>query len=168
MPRQKTVSSGVVSRTRRPKQPEGKAGVARHDDGIAAEVFGEDPASEMVPATDEPITPVSRAGLRNTDLNADDADRDDGDEEESDDDEEEGGGALGAILMIILAPIAAMLIQMAISRSREYSADAASAKYTGHPDFLIGAHAAVVGATLLTRDPERVRSYFPTVALLLP
>ena len=41
--------------------------------------------------------------------------------------------------MLILAPIAAMLIQMAISRSREYAADAASAKYTGHPDFLINA-----------------------------
>ena len=36
--------------------------------------------------------------------------------------------------MMILAPIAAMLIQMAISRTREYSADAASAKYTGTPD----------------------------------
>jgi len=55
------------------------------------------------------------------------------------DDEDEGGGVLGGIFMLILAPIAAMLIQMAISRSREYSADAASAKYTGHPDFLIGA-----------------------------
>ena len=44
-----------------------------------------------------------------------------------------------ALLMMILAPIAAMLIQMAISRTREYSADAASAKYTGSPDELIGA-----------------------------
>jgi heat shock protein HtpX len=55
------------------------------------------------------------------------------------DDENEGGGALGGILTLILAPIAAMLIQMAISRSREFSADAASAKYTGHPDGLIAA-----------------------------
>ena len=38
----------------------------------------------------------------------------------------------------ILAPIAAMLIQMAISRSREYDADAASAKYVGSPYPLIG------------------------------
>src|SRR5580700_2526586 len=44
-------------------------------------------------------------------------------------DEEEGGG-FGAILMMILAPFAAMLIQMAISRSREFDADEASAKYT--------------------------------------
>ncbi len=53
-------------------------------------------------------------------------------------DEEEGGGWSG-ILMIILAPIAAMLIQMAISRSREFDADAASAKYTGTPYKLISA-----------------------------
>lgn len=53
------------------------------------------------------------------------------------DDEEGGGGMMGAILMMILAPIAAMLIQMAISRSREYDADAASAKYIGSPYPLI-------------------------------
>ncbi|MGA3015769.1 MAG: zinc metalloprotease HtpX [Bryobacteraceae bacterium] len=47
------------------------------------------------------------------------------------------GGAMGAIAMMILAPIAAALIQMAISRSREYDADAASAKYTGTPYELI-------------------------------
>ena len=52
-------------------------------------------------------------------------------------DDEEGGGALGMIFMAILAPIAAMLIQMAISRSREYDADAASAKYIGSPYPLI-------------------------------
>jgi heat shock protein HtpX len=54
------------------------------------------------------------------------------------DDEEEGGG-LGGLLMLILAPIAAVLIQMAISRSREFDADAASAKYTGNPHKLISA-----------------------------
>ncbi len=53
-------------------------------------------------------------------------------------DEEESGG-WGGILMIILAPIAASLIQLAISRSREFSADEASAKYTGSPDGLINA-----------------------------
>src|SRR6202167_1760272 len=53
--------------------------------------------------------------------------------------DDEEGGALGGILMMILAPIAAMLIQMAISRSREFDADAASAKYTGSPDELISA-----------------------------
>ncbi len=41
--------------------------------------------------------------------------------------------------MMILAPFAAILIQMAISRSREFDADAASAKYTGRPYELISA-----------------------------
>ena len=54
------------------------------------------------------------------------------------DDEREGGGA-GGLFMLILAPFAAMLIQMAISRSREFDADEASAKYTGSPGKLISA-----------------------------
>jgi heat shock protein HtpX len=44
-----------------------------------------------------------------------------------------GGGIIGELVMLFLAPIAATLIQLAISRSREFSADAASAKYTGTP-----------------------------------
>src|SRR5581483_8917367 len=49
-------------------------------------------------------------------------------------DRDEGpGGAIAAIAMIILAPIAAMLIQMAISRSREYQADASGAHICGNP-----------------------------------
>jgi len=56
------------------------------------------------------------------------------------DDEDGGGGnAVAAFAMMILGPIAAMLIQMAISRSREYSADEASAKFTGTPYELISA-----------------------------
>ena len=54
-------------------------------------------------------------------------------------DDRDRGGGLGAIVMMILGPIAAMLIQMAISRTREFSADAASAKYIGSPYPLIGA-----------------------------
>ncbi|HUK16991.1 MAG TPA: zinc metalloprotease HtpX [Bryobacteraceae bacterium] len=54
-------------------------------------------------------------------------------------DNENRGGGLGAIFMMLLAPIAAAVIQMAISRSREYDADAASAKYVGSPYPLIGA-----------------------------
>src|SRR4051795_10450351 len=53
-------------------------------------------------------------------------------------DDEDRGSPIAAIAMMILAPIAAMLIQMAISRSREYDADAASAKYVGSPYPLIG------------------------------
>jgi heat shock protein HtpX len=55
------------------------------------------------------------------------------------DDEEGGGNPLVGLLMIILGPIAAGLIQMSISRTREYSADAASVRYTGSPDGLISA-----------------------------
>ncbi len=55
------------------------------------------------------------------------------------DNDDERGSAVGGLLMLIVAPIAAMLIQMAISRTREFSADAASAKYTGSPDGLISA-----------------------------
>jgi heat shock protein HtpX len=56
-------------------------------------------------------------------------------------DDEEGGGnnIVGLILMAILAPIAATLIQMAISRSREYLADAGGAKISGKPYGLAGA-----------------------------
>lgn len=48
------------------------------------------------------------------------------------DDRDRGGGLTG-LLMLILAPIAATLIQLAISRSREYEADATGAKETGNP-----------------------------------
>lgn len=48
-------------------------------------------------------------------------------------DDERGGGGLEALLMLILAPIAAMLIQLWISRTREYSADATGANLTGNP-----------------------------------
>jgi heat shock protein HtpX len=52
-------------------------------------------------------------------------------------DDEDRGSGLGALFMLILGPIAATLIQLAISRTREYSADATSAKYTGDPNELI-------------------------------
>jgi len=48
-------------------------------------------------------------------------------------DDRDRGSPVAAIAMMILAPIAALLIQMAISRSREFDADAASAKYVGSP-----------------------------------
>jgi heat shock protein HtpX len=55
------------------------------------------------------------------------------------DDDEGGGGLIGLILMAILAPIAATVIQMAISRSREFLADAGGAKISGKPYGLAGA-----------------------------
>ena len=45
-------------------------------------------------------------------------------------------GAIGTILIMILAPLAAMLVQMAISRTREYSADRQGAEICGHPLWL--------------------------------
>jgi heat shock protein HtpX len=58
---------------------------------------------------------------------------------QSSSDDDEGGSPIASIVMIIVAPIAAMLIQMAISRSREYLADEAGAEYAGNPLLLAGA-----------------------------
>jgi len=49
------------------------------------------------------------------------------------DDEEGSGGLIGSLVMAIIAPIAAMLIQMAVSRSREYLADESGARICGKP-----------------------------------
>jgi heat shock protein HtpX len=54
-------------------------------------------------------------------------------------DEEREGGGLTAILMLFLAPLAALLLQLGISRQREYQADASGAKMVGHPYGLISA-----------------------------
>jgi len=50
-----------------------------------------------------------------------------------------GGGGLAALIMLIVAPIAALLIQLGISRQREFAADASGARMVGHPYGLISA-----------------------------
>lgn len=51
----------------------------------------------------------------------------------------EGGNPIAALLAILVAPLAATVIQMAISRTREFAADAAAAQYTGNPRALANA-----------------------------
>ena len=55
------------------------------------------------------------------------------------DDEDNGGGILGTLFTIIIAPIAASLIQLAISRSREYDADKTGGEICGNPLYLASA-----------------------------
>jgi len=54
-------------------------------------------------------------------------------------DDDEGGSPIVALVMMIVAPIAAMLVQMAISRTREYEADKGGAKIAGNPYGLVNA-----------------------------
>ena len=54
-------------------------------------------------------------------------------------DDDRRGGGLAALLMILVAPIAALLIQLGISRQREFSADASGVRMVGHPNGLISA-----------------------------
>ena len=55
------------------------------------------------------------------------------------DDDNGGGNILASLLLIIVGPLAAMIIQMAISRSREYIADETGAEICGHPNWLASA-----------------------------
>jgi heat shock protein HtpX len=58
-------------------------------------------------------------------------------------DDRRGGGGIAAIIMMIVAPIAATLIQLAVSRSREYGADDTGAHWTGNPYALASALAKI-------------------------
>lgn len=77
-----------------------------------------------------------------------------------DDEDRGGGGALGFVFLAILAPIAAMLIQMAISRSREFQADETGARLTHKPYALASALQKLeVGANRLPMDANPATSH---------
>ncbi len=67
-------------------------------------------------------------------------------------------GAVGTILVAILAPIAAMLVQMAISRSREYEADRVGAEISGRPLWLASALEKIEHAAQNTEIPQAERN----------
>jgi heat shock protein HtpX len=73
-------------------------------------------------------------------------------------DNNNGVGLIGTIAMVILAPIAAMLVQMAISRTREYAADALGARISGRPDALAAALAKISSAAQQIENPDAERN----------
>jgi heat shock protein HtpX len=66
-----------------------------------------------------------------------------------------GGGMIGALVAMIVAPLAAMLVQMAISRTREYAADRRGAEICGNPLWLASALAKIAGAHQPNYEAER-------------
>jgi heat shock protein HtpX len=69
-----------------------------------------------------------------------------------------GPGIIGSIAMMILAPIAAMLVQMAISRTREYAADDMGARICGQPMWLASALAKIENAAHQIPNPQAERN----------
>jgi heat shock protein HtpX len=64
------------------------------------------------------------------------------------------GGAIGQVLLLILAPLAAVIVQMAISRTREYSADRGGAEISGKPLALAAALKRIASVAQHVRNPE--------------
>jgi heat shock protein HtpX len=69
-----------------------------------------------------------------------------------------GAGLIGTIAMVILAPIAALLVQMAISRTREYAADNLGARISGRPDALASALLKISDAAQRIENPSAERT----------
>jgi heat shock protein HtpX len=75
-----------------------------------------------------------------------------------------GLGVVGSLLMLVLAPLAAMIVQMAISRSREYAADNFGGRVSGRPDALASA---LVKISRVAEDvPNETAEAHPTTAPL--
>jgi heat shock protein HtpX len=73
-------------------------------------------------------------------------------------DNNSGLGVIGTLAMMILAPIAAMLVQMAISRTREYAADDLGARISGRPDALASALIKISNAAQQVENPTAERN----------
>jgi heat shock protein HtpX len=73
-------------------------------------------------------------------------------------DNNSGLGLVGTLVMVIVAPIAAMLVQMAISRTREYAADELGARISGRPDALASALLKISGAAAQIENPTAERT----------
>jgi heat shock protein HtpX len=69
-------------------------------------------------------------------------------------DDEDGSGVLGALLLLVLGPVAAMIIQLAISRTREFQADASGAQLSGDPLALAAALRKIENGTRRLPLPE--------------
>src|SRR5262249_25903508 len=76
-------------------------------------------------------------------------------------DNNNGLGVIGTLAMVILAPIAAMIVQMAISRTREYAADELGARTTGQPDALASALTKISAAAQALEHPSAERPPAP-------
>ncbi len=73
-------------------------------------------------------------------------------------DRDRPGGLIGTLALMILAPLAAAMVQMAISRSREYEADRLGAEICGHPDWLASALTRIESAARATQNPAAERN----------